>query len=313
MFAPEGYIRWFDLYRELDDWAERIVYAQLLEDWGDDPNEAVDPDFDPDQCIEDWVVGKILHDGIDTFDVALVEKCSNEISEKLDEIYLTTEMLVCTMLSKVLLTFDTLVCTNEGRTTRAPDNILYHIDRLDFCTWSWPIRGAPDYSGFFELFDKGQFPPRSLADRFCFIDPLTGLVKNKNGSRSKFLTAEKIYLREHEVDRFFEKILDPFVGHAIAWNGKNFPQSILELFDGFGVLPTDWAIDPRLSLPVDGVSRIKRRGRKPTGAKKEYFRRYPRGKPSKLSYEAIAAELVEAGFPISARQLQNYEKKRSNY
>lgn len=53
------------------------------------------------------------------------------------------------------------------------------------------------------------------------------------------------------------------------------------------------------------------RGRKPTGARDEYFRRYPDEKPQDRTYEAIAAELKEAGFPISSRQVQTYESERN--
>ncbi len=55
-----------------------------------------------------------------------------------------------------------------------------------------------------------------------------------------------------------------------------------------------------------------KRGSKPTGAKQEFFRRYPDGKPEGLSSEAIAAELTEAGFTICGRSVQNYAKEIKN-
>ena len=64
------------------------------------------------------------------------------------------------------------------------------------------------------------------------------------------------------------------------------------------------------SIPYKRDKAQIKKGRKPTGAKEEYFRRYPNGKPKGVTFDAIAAELTESGFPISDRMIAMYESER---
>lgn len=101
---------------------------------------------------------------------------------------------------------------------------------------------------------------------------------------------------------------------------------ILKPFEGFFLcVPRELVDDPQVltkfikQISEDQIhgeisveSKKMRRGRQPSAAKREYFRRYPEEKPSDISFDAIAAELAETGFPINSRTLQNYERERKN-
>jgi len=114
-----------------------------------------------------------------------------------------------------------------------------------------------------------------------------------------------------EVNKFYGRVVEPFLGHAIAWNSKNFPTEMVDLLDGLWAFESHWNVTELVGSGTRTKLGARKRGPKPTGAQDEYFRRYPVEKPNDISFDAIAAELAEAGFPISARQIQNYEKKRT--
>tara|TARA_B100000767_G_C19729103_1_gene520801 strand:- start:565 stop:1545 length:981 start_codon:yes stop_codon:yes gene_type:complete len=79
------------------------------------------------------------------------------------------------------------------------------------------------------------------------------------------------------------------------------------------IYPSDAGADFGWDSANEKVERTKKRlGRKPSGAKEEYYRLYPNGKPDGISYDAIEAELLEAGYKISSRSIQYYESERRN-
>lgn len=194
---------------------------------------------------------------------------------------------------------------------RVPYILLFHMDRFDWCHLKLPLRDVTEFKGYFKGHDEGKFEASDLAARFCFIDPLLGVLTLKNNSLTSMMMASHIDLDTDDPRKIKETMLDPFLGHSIVWNAENFPDEAYELLGHMGAFEDRWGVAGFLSSDSVREKKPRKRGPKPTGAKQEYFRRYPDAKPNGVSFEAIAAELLEAGFPISARQIQNYEKMRT--
>ena len=309
MFSPEGYVHWIDLVEEIYCWSDRIILANEHHSEGKPASDAFAPDFDPratimfrihrDYRVMDYPRGSPEH-----------RKELEGYKSQLDEYHLISELITHTCLAKIMLEMDTLVCSTSGQIMRAPEHLFLHQDRLDWCYWTWPIRATTEFSGYFKFFDEGKFPPGSIAERYCFIDPLTGLISMKNNSLSGFMSSYHFDVEAYELQSMVRRTVDPFLGHSIVWRNSEFPESLVEILLHIGAVSKEWGIDLASINSGQVNSKNRRRGPKPTGAREEYFRRYPEGKPSSISYEAISAELAEAGFPISARQIQNYEKQR---
>jgi len=100
------------------------------------------------------------------------------------------------------------------------------------------------------------------------------------------------------------KGLQDFGGAALCLKRSDWVQMLKE----FGNL----TYENVRSFSEANEKKPKKRGPKATGAKSEFYHRYPDGVPDGLSHEAIAAEISEAGFTISARSIGNYEKNRTN-
>jgi hypothetical protein len=312
MFAPEKYVRWVDLVPELFDWAERILLAYSLEGDGKDPSIAFRSETSPEEIyfsIEFEKRRLSRTEGTADFsDTQSRADSQKDVSERNFCSSIVTYIWIC----DILLQFDTLVCASDGQTMRAPDLLVLHADRLDWCNLNFPIRKCAEFSYYFDLFDKGVFDGQDLADRFCFIDPLTGTITLKNNSLSSMDMASHLDLNSRDLSRYLDHIVKPYLGHSIVWNSTNFPDEIHDLLDDLGAFEERWRVTEVFDRRSVKKPRMQRRGAKPTGAKDEYFRRYPESKPTNISYEAIAAELAESGFPISARQVQNYERGRRN-
>lgn len=311
MFAPEGYIRLTDLVPELHDWANRILLAYDLENEGEDPSSAFDYHTEADAVRISLAFKKLNLLYPDANDRAQHERKIIEFRKSRREQEFTSSLVAYLHLSETLLLFDTLVCSPSGQTMRAPTPLLLHIDRLDWCYLSMPPRKVPEFRNFFEMFDKGLFDGEGLADRFCFIDSWMGIVRLKNNSLTSMVGASHLNLTSDDAEDFYRHGVKPFLGHSIVWSPKNFPEEVVELLDFFRALKPEWKAAELYGTKNSKKLATRRRGPKPTGAKDEYYRRYPTGKPSDISFEAIAAELAEAGFPISARQIQNYERMRT--
>jgi hypothetical protein len=73
-----------------------------------------------------------------------------------------------------------------------------------------------------------------------------------------------------------------------------------------------YAADVDFPLENEVSKGPRKRGAKPSDAKAEYYRLYPAGKPERLSYDAIAAQLTELGFAVVGRTVQNYENARNH-
>lgn len=311
MFAPENYVRWIDLVPELHEWANRILLAHELEEGGKDPSIAFNAATIPEavRIAEANDKFKLLDPSDDP--ISWDAQRRSDFSKVISEVEFTSSLIAFKYVSEILLQFDTLVCSPEGQTMRAPDLMLLHSDRLDWCYLDVPIRNIHEFQYYFELFDEGRLNADDIADRFCFIDPFMGTITLKNNSLTNMAKASHINLNSNDVERFYQQGVKPYLGNSIVWSAKKFPDEVVDLLDAMRFFETHWKVKELFDPKSARKLATQKRGAKPTGAKDEYFRLYPKGKPSDVSFEAIAAELAEAGFPISARQVQNYERGRT--
>ena len=310
MFGPEGYIRYVDMVQEVDEWADRIVAAHRLAELGLEPSVAFKVDVVANGLIVDTEFKNAFGEGPNKADnygkIAELSLFQKNVDERTFEAVLLTHFVV----ASIMLDFDTLLCSPDGTVLRAPEGLLLHMDRLDWCGWQYPPRSNAEFHGYYKALDEGTFLPRNIADRYCFMDGFSGVVALKNNSLSGYKRAAHSDWHEGDVERLKTQVVDPFIGWSIAWNYSKFPMTVFEIIRDHGLFQDDWHIDDKLSEESSRHNPA-HRGRKPFGAKSEYFRRYPDSKPDFVSWEAISAELTEAGFPISSRMLQNYEKTRS--
>jgi hypothetical protein len=311
MFAPEGYIRWIDLIDELGDWADRILFAGTLDERGHNSSQAFQRKTDPRLGLEKIGLGDLSPAAFDDLSAARRKELNNKYAKFALEQNFCQNLILSTCLAKILLDFDTLICSSDGTTMRAPDCMLLHEDRLDWCYWRWPIRKTLEFSEYFHFFDEGNFSSQDLWNRYIFINPSSGIISERNGSLAALLRASSHDVLDETLQRDYSNNILPFLGQAIVWNSDDFPLNVGEILEDIGAFDPSWDWRKMDEFDLENKPKNRKRGPKPTGAKDEYFKRYPNEKPAKLSYEAIAAELAEAGFPISARQLQNYERNRS--
>ncbi len=123
---------------------------------------------------------------------------------------------------------------------KAPEAILLHADRLDWCYWSWPVRDTPEFSGLFELFDRGNFGAADLFGRFCCIDFKSGLVTVKNDTIQAFYRASHTDIDERETQTLVDRLVQPFAGWALTWNPTSFPGQLPEVLQILGVFEEKW-------------------------------------------------------------------------
>jgi hypothetical protein len=308
MFGPEGYINFSQMTEFVRDWAYKAYLAHLLEQEKKSPITVFQAEEDGDRMLLGF-----RHIKLKEADPSLSFDTENpawaaHIQAKLEDDFLVTVSFHC-MLAKVLKHFDTLVASPDGKVIRPDEYVFLHLDRLDWIYPSWPIRKTNELRSIIDLFDEGKFDGYDLSKRYCFLDFSLGTITKKNNSISGFRRCS--HFGDDELsDRYVKTHVEPFVSWAVVWNEKNFPENSAQFFEDIGVVKERWKIPETLRNTYPNGRAKPKKGAKPTGAKEEFFRRYPDGKPEELSAEAIAAELTEAGFTISGRQILNYEKER---
>ena len=192
---------------------------------------------------------------------------------------------------------------------RPDDYVFIHQDRLDWVYPAWPLRETTELHNIFELADERGFSCYDLSARYYFLDHSLGILRLKNNSISGFKFSSHFGDDAHS-DSYFQHQVKPFLGWAPVWNEEDLPDNFAQFLENLGVLREEWNV-PALTLEKTGQDETYRaRGAKPTGAKAEFRRRYPNGKPDGLSADAVAAEITETGCPISGRQVLNYAREQ---
>ena len=294
MFCPVGYYNFSEILELTDDWALRILLSKQMENAGGNPLDAFEIEH-----VSEYMFSR----------VAGFEKIMDPPS--VQELGFTSHILGACILSKLVMEYSPSLCSAEGRLMRIPEAMLLHADRLDWCHWRWPIRSCSEFHGFFQSYDKWtenmSLPRVNLYERFCFLDPVTGLVSIKNNSAATFSSAShSFYYDLNESKKYIANVVTPFEGWAWVWKKTDFPEKLFDVFTALGIDEPSWGLlDDKVQ-----IKEPRKRGRPNSGAEKAFYELRPNGKESEDTWESLVAEMLEVkGIRISARSLQMYNGK----
>lgn len=292
MFCPPGYANWIETRQDVKNMAQRIYLADALELLGEDPQLALDDGINPARkllALHDHKLARTKLNLKDTnFEVELI---SFWIMNRLDEDY------------------SAALCSNAGNLLRANHPIFFHPDQFFYFYLRFPLREMTELTTIFDEYDAKKMSGRDLWDRYTCIDGDTGLIKLKNQTKRQFVQNFGGNPDYNSDGGVFDDFVKPYLGWYVVFNTDLYPESTFGFFESINLLNKSWT-DPEFDQGGDTVP--KKRGPKPAPAKQEFARLYPNGLPDELSADAVAAELTEAGFPITGRSVQNYNRSRNN-
>ncbi len=290
MFCPPGYIDWKTMRSITRNLAERVYLADALETLDEDPQMALDESVNAAGEIlslkdHKWA-RKRLSLSNSNFEIELI---SFWIMNQLDENY------------------GAVLCSRLGKLLKANHPILFHPDEFYFFSLDFPLRKMPELFRIFEEYDAKRMSGRDFWNRYCCIDGDTGAIRQKN--QTKRLYADNFDQPPGFGPRegIFGQYVKPFIGCYVVFDSGVYPDSYYDNLEVLNLLNKHW-VKPELDIVQLPIAR--KRGSKPAPAKGEFFARYPNGLPEGLSAEAVAAELTEAGYPITGRSIQNYDLER---
>ncbi|MCK0142536.1 hypothetical protein [Aliiroseovarius sp. F20344] len=309
MFAPEGYISFGLMSEFISDWVHRIYLAKLLQEDEEDLEGVFDFDMHPDSLLGSFKLKQFrkLHPDYP------FEATNEEMQEYFDysqNMRFDISVLYHCLLSRVLKDFPTCVSSSEGLVIQPDESLFLHMDRLDWVHPVWPIRKSRELLNIFKLYEEGSFDTGDLAARYCFLDHTLGCIRLKNNSASGFERSSH-YLDSETTRKYIEQQVTPFVSWVLVWKRGALPDDFPTYLQQVGFIEPGWGLVGRSEGHERRSRPTERRGPKPSGAKEEYYRRYPHGKPKEVSFLSISKELEEAGFKISERMVGNYEKQRN--
>jgi hypothetical protein len=93
-----------------------------------------------------------------------------------------------------------------------------HRDRIDECSFAWPVTTDPQFSSLFEYSVSNGFSGSDLLDRFPFINGQTGQIQVKNGAKEHLINS---WLTAQSVDLMLETA-NQLRGSVVCW--PNFPD-----------------------------------------------------------------------------------------
>ncbi|WP_170789588.1 hypothetical protein [Ruegeria lacuscaerulensis] len=292
------------------DWSYGIYLAYLVEEKGGDPLEVIMSETDKNLLLIQHR-GDELREIDPNFRPSKNEAAWMEHARKNNEDNFFVTILFHCIFAKLLMKTNTLLVSSSGETIQPDDYVFVHEDRLDWVYPRWPLRSNTELKTFIEYFDNGTFDGGDLAERYCFLDFPMGVLAMKNNSRAGFNRSSH-FSDDAFCERYVAAHVSPFISRAVVWNDAGLPDSFAEFLENIGAIEERWGLSALLSKTGQSTGPKQRRGTKPTGARLEFLRRYPNGKPEGLSGDAIAAELTEAGFPISGRMVNKYAEELKN-
>lgn len=293
MFCPPKYLNWEEIKQIAKNMAERVYLAQVLEQFGEDPKLPF---------IEDNAL----------YQSEEILKKHKKIEEQkiLNGRFFDTALIKFWIFTHILDNLDPCVCSPEGRVLKAPWPIFYHPDEFSLFFLNFPLRGMAELIMVYSEYDAGRMKEKDFWERFVCIDETTGTIKEKVQTARHFELTFFDRKPEHKemASAGINEHVKPYLGWSIVIDQNNIPDTFEEWNENLGLGEKHW-----FSNTNHEVERTRKKlGRKPSGAKEEYYRLYPNGKPDEISYDAIEAELLEAGYKISSRSIQSYERKRRN-
>lgn len=99
-----------------------------------------------------------------------------------DEADLIIAIITVFLMAKFMEEFPPMVCHPSGRDIEIDPVFLSHRDQLELCYFDWPVKNQTEYSSFFTYARQGTFQGEDLVSRFNFIDGMTGLFRQLNGT-----------------------------------------------------------------------------------------------------------------------------------
>ncbi len=290
MFCPPGYIDWKEMRSNARNLAERLYLADALEMLDENPQVALDENINPKKEIlslsnHKWARKKLSLSS-SNFEIELI---AFWIMNRLDEDY------------------GAVLCSSAGNLLKANHPILFHPDQFFYFFLEFPLRDMTELLAIFKEFDAKRMSGRDLWDRYCCIDGETGVVKQKNQTKRLFAN----YFGQSPSDEcdggVFDQYVKPFIGWYVVFDPDVYPDGYYDTFEALNLLNKHW-VKPEQENEQQPIT--KKRGPKPSPAKREFIARYPDGLPDELSADAVAAELTEDGYPITGRSIQNYDRER---
>lgn len=164
-------------------------------------------------------------------------------------------LLQAWMISHFLEPRQTYACSVEGRVLKVSNVLLHHRDWLIDCAWKWPPREAAEFRTYYELFDQGSFSEHEIFDRFCCLDAETGLIKEKNITRSGLEDAVSDPDRRQAAKVLIGTVVKPFSGWALCWKEDCLPETLEECLNELGLVEDRW----RGALSNEGSTRPRQR------------------------------------------------------
>lgn len=230
------------------------------------------------------------------------------IADDRENVELRVAITTCFLLSKFLEDFPPVLASLRSDTVDVDRVFFEHRDQLDYCTFAWPLEDDSQFRFFFEFAKAGVFKASNIFDRFAFIDPHTGEICVKNGSKD-FLMGYVVD-SDTQADKIIE-MAHKLSGYIVCWPDvpderefRNF-LSYLEVNDtftaaldkGFGIATED--AQPQEKRPIGRPS-------KRQAASQEYWNHFPEGhdKAGKTWKEALRSVNTTIDVPVEITTLK---------
>lgn len=289
MYCPPNYLNWHEVKSLSLGWATRLYLADAYEVLGEDPQRALTETENLSRKVANLSENKLARERL-----------------RLADAWFEIHLIAFWIMNHLDEDFGAAICSPAGGVLKASHPILFHPDQFFYFHLRFPLRDMAELIGVYREYDEKRMTTDDLWGRYTCLDGATGLIKEKNQTARQFT----LYFGGGEDDDggVFERYVRPFLGWYVVWGEQLFPDALYELYDSLGLLNKHWKnpeTETASAVPT------KKRGPKPSPAKAEFERRYPDGIPDDLSADAIAAELTDAGFPITGRSVLSYDKARS--
>ncbi|WP_424940426.1 hypothetical protein [Aliiroseovarius sp. S253] len=203
--------------------------------------------------------------------------------------------------------YGAVLCNSSGNLLKANHAVLFHPDQFSHFYLEFPLREMSELCTVYQELDAGRMIGRDFWDRYCCLDAETGVVKEKNQTKRVLRHYFGDPFGSSATDGVFESNVLPFVGSCVVFDPSVYPDNYYDFYASICLLNKHWT---KPESQKNETVHLRKRGPKPAPAKREYLSRYPDGPPDGVSAEAIALELTEAGFPITGRSIQTYERAR---
>lgn len=192
MWCPEGYYSWLQVFSELSNASDQILSLVCL---GGVPKTLVNGE------------PKLVHSA----EYYLVKA---GFAASHSEAVLIRGITSVFLMSRFCGDFPPVVANLDG-TKISPDWPLFsHIDQLEVCQYGWPLKSDEQFQSLFAFHNENGFDTRDFLDRFAFVDPDTGQIKPKNGSKTHI---ENGLGFESVTAQRFEKLADSLRDFVICW------------------------------------------------------------------------------------------------